>query len=163
MCSSYVQNNFFKEETMKGRKCLLLGILLVLMLALTGCGESDSDNGGGSATVTGTLTLPLAADGKDYWVAVDNDMDGGNGVLYSTTGTCGATIYQDYSISDVSSGTYYVYAVVYAASSSIGPPADGDYVGFYGGFPFSANATVPGSGTATFDMTMVPCIGGSCD
>jgi hypothetical protein len=144
---------------MRGRKCLLLWILLVLMLALSGCGDSSRDY----ADVSGTLTLPANASGKTYWVAIDNDIDGGNGVLYETTGTCGTGTKQDYSIPDVYKGTYYIHAIVYVVSSSIGPPSDGDYVGIYGGslssMPTSANATVPSSGTATFDITLETCSG----
>jgi hypothetical protein len=122
----------------------------------------------GGATVSGTLTgLPAGAVGRQYWVVIDNDFDGGNNVLYSTTGTCSSTS-QSYTIDNVAAGTYYVYAVVYVVGSGDGPPQDGDYVGIYGGslsggLPPSANVTVTDPGpTPNIDMATEECTGGAC-
>jgi hypothetical protein len=155
---------------MLGRKCFLLGIFLVLMLALTGCGEdssSDDDNGGSNgnnqgspsfANVVGTLNMPGTSAGSTYAVLLDNDLDGGNGMVNSTTGTVGAGTAQAYSLGIIRTGSYYLYALVYnSPGPANGPPEDGDYVGYFGGTlanpPAIPNATVS-AGDVTRDLTL---------
>ena len=109
------------------------------------------------ASITGTLTLPAEANGKEYWVLIDNDTDGDNGYVNATIGTCGSGTTVDYTINNVNAGTYYVYAGVRVVSAHDSPPQSGDYFGFYGtgsDLPDEANADVPSSGTVTFDITL---------
>jgi len=109
------------------------------------------------ATINGTLTLPAEANGKEYWVLIDNDTDGDNGYVNATVGTCGSGTTVDYTINNVNAGAYYVYAGVRIVSGHDSPPQSGDYIGFYGTGsdpPDEANAVVPSSGTVTFDIIL---------
>ena len=110
-----------------------------------------------NTTVTGTLTLPAEANGKEYWVLIDNDTDGDNGYISYTIGTCGPGTSVDYSISNVPAGTFYVYAGVRVTSASDSPPEGDDYIGYYnaGPPPTEANAVVPSSGTVDFDIPLM--------
>jgi len=138
----------------------LIAFALFLIFLYQGCGKDDSPvNGGtGSTTVKGTLTLPAAADGKTLFVAIDYDRNGDNGFNYSGTGTCGAGTTENYSISNVVADNYYIYAVVFVVGNPSQGPQSGDYLGFYGGTisnpPNSPNASVPSSGTVTFDINL---------
>jgi hypothetical protein len=89
---------------------------------------------------------------------VDNDLNGDNGFVASTTGTCGTATAVNYSISDVPAGTYYIYAGVRVISAPNTAPQSGDYLGFYGGSltnpPAQPNAEVPASGTVNFDIVL---------
>ncbi len=147
---------------MKKLSYLICIILLapVLMLLYQGCGKDDSpvNGGNGSTTVNGTLTLPAAADGKSLFVAIDYDRNGDNGFKYSVSGTCGTETTESYSINNVAAGSYYIYAVVFVVGNTSQGPQSGDYLGFYGGTisnpPSSPNASVPSSGTVTFDINL---------
>ncbi|MCJ7714132.1 hypothetical protein MUO66_06715 [Candidatus Bathyarchaeota archaeon] len=147
---------------MKKLSYLFYIIILALFLIFLyhGCGEDDSPVNGenGSTTVTGTLTLPAAAASKTFFVAIDYDRNGDNGFKYSVTGTCGAETTENYTISNVAAGNYYIYAVVFVSGDISQGPQSGDYLGFYGGTisnpPNSPNASVPASGTVTFDINL---------
>ncbi|MGD8306739.1 MAG: hypothetical protein PVF17_08810 [Ignavibacteria bacterium] len=135
-------------------------ILLCLIFIQPGCSsnENPADGGIGSTTVTGTLTLPAVANGKTFAVIIDNDSDGDNGFLYSVTGTCSSGTTLNYSINNVAEGNYYIYAVVFVVGDTTQGPQTGDYLGIYGGTisnpPTSRNASVPSSGTVTFNITL---------
>ncbi|HKI79294.1 MAG TPA: hypothetical protein VKA26_12190 [Ignavibacteriaceae bacterium] len=125
-----------------------------------GCGNDDNpvSGGVGSTTVTGTLTIPAAAPGKTVIVIIDSDRDGDNGFLYSATGTVGSGTSGTYTFNNIANGTYYIYAVVFIVGNTNTGPQSGDYLGFYGGTinnpPNSANATVPSSGSVTFNINL---------
>ncbi len=149
------------------RKIIIKSVMLLslpsILVVMLGCG-SDSPNGPSGATVEGRLTLPTEANGKEYWVLIDNDINGDNGYLRAVSGNCGSGTSVNYSFSDVPAGTYYVYAGVRIVSSSDSAPENGDYVGIYGGTlsnaPSQPNAVVPSSGTVTFNITLGIMAGG---
>lgn len=105
------------------------------------------------ATVTGTLILPEAAPGKTYLVLILGEAGDEESLVDSTSGVCGSGSTVEYSIDNVPAGTYYVLAAV--SDKTFG---EGDYVGIYGGtvdnIPTQPNATVPSSGTVTFDIIL---------
>jgi len=77
-------------------------------------------------------------------------------------GLCGSGTEVTYSVSDVPTGTYYLYAVVFVGGDFNEGPQFGDYIGIYGGeypenAPASPNAEVT-SGTNTFDINLVVMI-----
>ncbi len=138
-------------------------VFILLALFLIGCSDDDDDNNNinnspvTTADVNGTLALPATAIGQTYAVMIDNDTNRDNGEVKNTTGLCGNRTNVDYTIDDVPSGTYYVYAAVFIISTT-GPPITGDYFGYYGGGtipPAQPNATVPTSGSVTFDISLI--------
>jgi hypothetical protein len=142
--------------------CSSLFILLFvpfLALLYQGCSKDDNpvDNGSGTATVKGTLTIPADANGKSVYVLIDTDTDGSS-YKYLASGTCGSGTTGTYSFTNISAGTYYIYAVVFVVGNTNQGPQSGDYYGIYGGtlnnMPSSPNAKVPSSGTATFDINL---------
>lgn len=134
--------------------------ILILLIGITFFSCNDDSNNEPTITtkVAGVLSLPNSAEGKNYIVAIDNDLDGDNGFAYSTIGVCGSGTQVDYSINDVAVGTYYIYAVVCVVTDCSQGPQSGDYLGFYNGTasnpPTNANANVSSSGTVTFDITL---------
>ena len=133
---------------MKKLLYVLSATLLTLLFTslFQACNEespvTDSQNG----TLSGTITLPSDAEGKEYVIAIDKDLNGDNGFSYSKAGNCGAGITMSYNIADVEPGTYYVYAVVFVMGNSAAGPQAGDYVGMYGGSlsnpPSAPNVTI---------------------
>lgn len=146
------------------KKLIRFSFLIILTLFLVsldqGCSKDDNpvDNTSGSATVKGTLTFPAPAPGKFGAVLIDNDTNGDNGYKYAAGGTCGSGTTQTYTFNDIPTGTYYIYAVVFVVGDTTQGPQSGDYYGIYGGTmnnpPNSPNASVPSSGTATFNFTL---------
>jgi len=109
----------------------VLGVLIftvLLAVFLTACG------GGGNSvtnhTVSGTVTLPalVSVTNRQWYVAVDNDLDGSNGMIAETKGVVTGSTFS-YSINNVPSGDYYVYGEV-DMTGDLGPWESGDYVGF---------------------------------
>lgn len=139
------------------KTAFVMALFVVQLLYLSACGDDNSTEPTGTGSISGTLNLPAPAAGRQYAVLIDNDIDGDNGSVALTFGTCGSGLSHSYSISDVAAGTYFVYAVVFLTSNS-GPPQSGDYVGISGGTfsnpPAQANVTVPASGAATADITL---------
>ncbi len=137
-------------------------LFFIGIITIISCDSSTSSNGNdnniGNATVTGNLTLPVEASSKTWAVLVDNDFDGDNGYIKLATGTCGSGTKVNYSINNVPTGTFYLYAAVFVVSDGSSGPQTGDYVGIYGGTltnpPSNANAVVPSSGTVTFDIIL---------
>ncbi len=66
-------------------------------------------------------------------VAIDDDLNGDNGFVRADSGTSGSGTTVNYTIKDVSAGTYYIYAVVFVTSGGRKGPQSGDYLGIYGG------------------------------
>lgn len=137
-------------------RMLLSTAAFTVAVVLSGCG-SDRVNTTG-ATVTGTLTLPGAANAKPYFVRLMT-MPGTTFVAEQVGTTTGSTTLS-YSIAGVAAGTYFVLGVVDVDSSGGTASTTGDYRGWYGHTgdgnpPAIPNATVPASGTASFDFTLV--------
>jgi len=125
--------------------------------------DSDGDGTGDACPddcipVNGTLTLPAEANGKEYAVLIDDDTDHDDDDFYFVGGTTGTGTSVNYSFSCVAPGTYYVLAIVRNVSSSGSKPQPGDYFAYFNGTglnpPDGANAVVPSSGSATFDITL---------
>lgn len=144
---------------LRSRSWLVLIMAMLLIIGLS-CSDDDDDvtNSSTGATVTGTITLPATASGKDLYVLIDDDFDGGNGEVRMVQYVCGDLNQYSYEFTDIPAGTYFIYAAVFVVGDGSGEPVTGDYMGIYGGTlanpPMSANATVPSSGTANFDITL---------
>lgn len=146
------------------KKLVNLSFFIILTFFLAslyqGCSKDDNpvNDTSGSATVKGTLTIPSPAPGKTVYIIIDNDMNGDNGFKYSATGQCDANTSGTYTLNNIASGTYYIYAVVFVVGNTSSGPQSGDYYGIYGGTmnspPNSPNATVPSSGTVTFNINL---------
>jgi hypothetical protein len=135
---------------------VLMGLLLTIGLTFVSCNKKGPAENDITPNVTGTLTLPAPAEGKTWTVIIDNDFDPGNGWVASGLGVCGAGTAVGYSIRDVPTGTYFIYAAVFV--SGVDDLVPGDYYGIYGGSladpPPLPNAIIPSSGTTTFDITL---------
>jgi hypothetical protein len=133
-------------------------LTLLLIIAIAGCSKDDNGVATGTGAVSGTLTYPAPAAGTQWLVIVDSDFNGDNGMVASSSGTCGSGTTMMYSVTNVPTGTYYVYALVRVASGPTDPPQDGDYLGIHGGSllnpPQGPTATVPSGGTVTCDITL---------
>ena len=105
-------------------------------------------------TVNGTITLPEVAEGKQYSIYIDTDFDLVNGYTAIEEGACDSTLTIDYSIGEISEGSYFVFAFVDIDSS--GGYTSFDFLGVYGGDPVTPNAVVPSSGSVTFDFSLDP-------
>ena len=108
-------------------------------------------------SISGTVTLPFVSTGKNWYVIVDNDTNGGNGWVNATSGTTNGTNQFTYNVA-VPNGTYYVYTVVDELNTGMpSGPQPGDYVGFFGtlwpAVPGSPNVTVVCPGGGVFDIT----------
>lgn len=141
---------------------LCIMIILFISMNFITCSESDSPTETQKGTVTGTLNLPEEAAGKTWVVIFDNDIDGGNGYSFMGMGTCPSGTEVSYSVSDVATGSYYLYAIVFVGGDFNEGPQFGDHIGIYGGeypdnAPVSPNAQVT-SGTNTFDINLVVMI-----
>ena len=141
-----------------------LWMLLTLLSVLNfiACSDDDNPTEPEKATVTGTLNLPEDATGKTWAVIFDNDINGDNGYAALGMGLCGSGTEVTYSVSDVTTGTYYLYAVIFVVSDGSQGPQVGDFIGIYGGdypdnAPASPNAQVK-SATNTFDIDLVVMI-----
>lgn len=157
---SYERSFTMRKQSFYGfiKLFTLVVILFVLTIFTVGCDESSTDPSSSTATVSGTLNLPADATGKTWAVLIDDDMDGDNGYVKLGLGICGAGTEVSYSVSDVPTGTYFIYAAVFLASDGTQGPQTGDYFGIYGGqfpnnIPTSPNANV-GSGSNTFNIDL---------
>ena len=135
-------------------------LLIFAQSFLVGCSDDDpvTPERVVTATVTGSLTLPNAAAGKTYYVLVDADMNGDNGSVKMSTGTCGSGTGVSYQVVDVPVGTYFVYAAVFTVSDGSQGPQTGDYYGIYGGTmnnpPAERNVTVASGGVSSIDVLL---------
>ena len=108
--------------------------------------------------VTVILNLPQPAPGRPWHVGFDDNLDG-NYTWYKM-GTCGQEANITLEFDDVPAGTYYLTATVFIMTDGTGPPILGDYTGVYLrrgqelGQLFAPNATVPESGSVTFEITL---------
>jgi hypothetical protein len=148
-------------------KGVTLQFPLVLALLSGACSSQSALNGdAGSdvttgATVVGTLTLPGTASGKHYEVHIGTAP--GSAALTPVAMTSGMTtgsMSLAYSIPNVPAGTYFILGYVDVNGLGGTSSTPGDYAGWYGedangNPPALANATVPSSGTATFDFSLV--------
>ncbi len=140
------------------RSFLSTNVVLTLLLLLgSGCGSDAMSTTG--ATVTGTLTLPAATSGKPYFVRLMTTL--GTTFVAEQSGTTTANTTLSYSMAGAAAGTYFVLGFVDVDSSGGTASTTGDYRGWYGHTgdgnpPAAANATVPATGTVTFDFGLVP-------
>jgi hypothetical protein len=141
---------------MKTSITINLFFLTIIYAFIMGC-DSSTDPPTVNNTVNGTLTLPATADGKEWFVLIDTDLSGDK-YISLIEGTCGSGITENYSISNISAGTYYIYAFVRIVSAHGNPPENGDYGGIYGGtfnnLPNEPNAVIPSEGTVVLNITL---------
>jgi hypothetical protein len=143
-------------------RLLLILTLLGFMNFISCSGDDESPTEPQKVTVTGTLNLPEAAEGKIWAVLFDNDVDGENGFVHLGTGTCPSGTEVSYSVGNVTTGSYFLYAVVFVVGDMTEGPTYGDFIGIYGGeylvnMPTSPNAQVSSS-NKTFDIDLVVII-----
>ena len=151
-----------KNQTLNHFIKLSLLLTLLGFMNFIACSESDNPTEPQKATVSGTLNLPAEATGKTWAVIFDNDIDGDNGWIHLGTGVCPSGTEVSYSVSNVTTGSYFLYAVVFVVGDMTEGPTFGDFIGIYGGeypvnAPTSPNAQVT-SGTNTFDIDLVVMI-----
>jgi len=104
-------------------------------------------------TVSGTLTLPEPVVDKPWYVAVDVDGNGENGMLGWTEGVVtGSSV--SYTIENIPVGDYYIYSEVDLAGN-FGPWDCGDYVGSGCWISGWESCTVAISSDVTVDMDLL--------
>lgn len=106
-------------------------VFIFAIFLFQGCKDKSSNFEIG--TLSGTITLPYPAPNKTLYVMIDNDINGDNGFLYSFQGYCSPDTIENYTINNVATGTYYVYAAVFVKGNGEGGPQKGDFLGLYGG------------------------------
>jgi len=137
-------------------------IVLSVLLNFMACSDSENPTEQQTGTVNGTLNLPEDATGKTWAVIFDNNIDGDDGFIKLGLGTCPSGLEVQYSVSDVPTGSYFLYAIVFVVGDINEGPDFGDFIGIYGGeypddAPASPNAPVT-SGTNTYDIDLVEMI-----
>jgi hypothetical protein len=138
-----------------------LSVALCAGLVAGACGSAGNKCCDVSATVAGTLTLPGTATGKHYEVRIVTATGAATlNPVAMTSGTATGSATLAYSIPNVPAGTYYILAFVDVNGTGGTSSTPGDYAGWFGedvnGDPPAApNATVPASGTMTFDFNLV--------
>jgi hypothetical protein len=105
--------------------------------------------------VKGTISIPSAHPGKNYGVFIDNDVNGGNGMIALVWDVAGSGTNINYIITNATTGTNFIGCMVDVDGS--GGPSAGDCFGYYGGTgssaPSNANAIMI-TGTNTFDFSI---------
>lgn len=128
------------------------------ILALISCGEDENPTANTGARVTGTVTVPASASNMDFQVFVDSDTDFLNGVIKTCSNNCMGNTSAPYTLNDVPSGLYYVYAIVRVNSLNGMPLVSGDLIGYHNGTgispPADASASVASTGTFTFNLSL---------
>ena len=144
------------KSKLKLSRVLLSAVLLTALLAA--CGDDDPEPTGNAATytVSGTLTIPASVTNKKWYLAVDADDTGENGLTAVDSGTVtGSSI--SYSISNIPSGNYYIYTEV-DMTGDLGPWESGDYVGM--GCQLAngelCKVAITSSKTINIDLAMYP-------
>jgi len=135
--------------------------LMSSFLFLSSCSDDSDDEI--MTTVNGKIIIPEAAEGKTWYVILDDDIDGNNGNILQCSGSCDMSENIAYTIKNVPIGTYYLYAVVFVASDGLHGPQPGDYIGFYDGtfpdnIPDAPNAIIQ-NGINTFDVHLTTFLG----
>ncbi|MBU1100912.1 MAG: hypothetical protein KKA84_10970 [Bacteroidetes bacterium] len=109
----------------------------------------EGDNIGENEKIRGNLILPAESTGSLWWVLVDDDLIGDNGITAESEGYCSSALNIPYSIYDIAAGTYNIKATVYVVGLRIGEPIGGDY------YTVLSNIVVPSTGSVAQDITMV--------
>ncbi len=126
----------------------------LIVLSLSGCGGG----GGGdvpSITVSGTVTLPASVIDRKWYVAIDDDYDGGNGEITYVSGVITGSTF-NYSIDNAPSGDYFIYGEV-DMTETLGPWNAGDYVGVGCGTIYSpCKVTIDSSKIVDFTLVVMP-------
>ena len=78
--------------------------------------------------VTGTITLPANVTGQEWFVGIDTDLDGDNGITAFQQGMVSGNSFS-YAINLPVSGDFYVFAEVNVSGVTPGPWETGGYVG----------------------------------
>lgn len=124
---------------------MLIACVPFVFITCSSSSDDDPDENGEvnvTTTISGILNLPLNAVDKTWAVAIDTDTDPDNGFIASELGVCNDGTKISYNISDVPSGTYYLYAFVYVLGDLDNGLEFGDYLGIYGGeYPFDMPAS----------------------
>lgn len=134
--------------------------------AALGCGsESMGAADGGmeaaGATVDGTLTLPGAPADAPYVVRLYEAAGDPAAVpVGEASGRTAGSNTVEYVVEDVPAGDFFLLGFVDVDGSGGTASTPGDYAGWYGHSgdgnpPSTANVSVPGSGTVTFDVDLV--------
>lgn len=105
--------------------------------------------------VTGTITLPASVTNQEWFVGIDADINGDNGMIAYQQGTVTGNSF-NYVINLPTSGDFYVFAEVDVSGGGIGPWETGDYVGEACGNRLDGTqCTVNICADSTFDFTLV--------
>ncbi len=104
--------------------------------------------------ITGTITLPASVTNQEWFVGIDTDLDGDNGMNAYQRGTVTGNSF-NYAINLPTSGDFYVFAEVNVSGVLLGPWETGDYVGDACGDRLIGTAcTVNISADSTFDFNL---------
>lgn len=105
-------------------------------------------------TVTGTITLPASVTNQEWFVGIDTDLDGNNGITAYQQGTVTGNSFS-YAVNLLTSGDFYVFAEVNVSGVQLGPWQSGDYVGEACGDRLSGTqCTVNINTDSVFDFTL---------
>ena len=108
--------------------------------------------------VTGTITLPASVTNQEWFVGIDTDLDGNNGLVAFQQGTVTGNSFS-YSIHLPVSGNFYVFAEVNVAGTQLGPWETGDYVGEACGDRLTATectVTISADSVIDFSLSVMP-------
>ena len=135
-----------------------ISLILLMTVMAAGCGGGGGDGDSvpiTGITVSGSVTLPDSVTDKQWFVGIDDDLDGDNGQLASVTGVVTGSTF-NYSIGNVPSGDYFIYGEV-DMTDTLGPWNVGDYVGVgCGTIDSPCKVTIDSSKTVDFTLVEMP-------
>ena len=135
-----------------------ISLILLMTVMAAGCGGGGGDGDSvpiTGITVSGSVTLPDSVTDKQWFVGIDDDLDGDNGQLASVTGVVTGSTF-NYSIGNVPSGDYFIYGEV-DMTDTLGPWNVGDYVGVgCGTIDSPCKVTIDSSKTVDFTLVVMP-------
>ena len=134
---------------------LIVAAGIILALFLFACSDDDDPPTSppvATYTVSGTLTLPASVTDKQWYVAVDTDDDGSNGMIAIDSGlVTGSTV--NYSIANIPAGDYFIYSEV-DLTGNLGPWDSGDYVGMSCQLQDGSSCTTTIDSSTTIDIVL---------